>query len=92
MMKAAEFTAHMTGTGTLVIPATVKHELQLRPDVEIRVIILRKEDTPEDLERLKAARAEAWRKLDEVRAQLAGKDFNATEALIESRREEDEAL
>ncbi len=90
-MQAAEFTTQITGTGTISIPVEVRRDLKLRGGLEVKVILLRKEDTSEDLERLAAQHQEIWRKLDEVRAQLAGKDFDATEAVIRARREEGEA-
>jgi bifunctional DNA-binding transcriptional regulator/antitoxin component of YhaV-PrlF toxin-antitoxin module len=92
MLKAAEFTAQISATGTVTIPAAVRQELQLRPNVQVKVVLLRAEDTQEEKERLAAERVESWRLMEEVRRELAGKDFNATEAVLEARRQEDGTL
>jgi hypothetical protein len=72
------------------IPAAVWQELRLRPGLQVRVVLLREEDAPEELERLAKAGEEAWRNVDEIREQLSGMAFNATEAVLRARHEEDE--
>jgi hypothetical protein len=88
MLKAAEYTARVLPNGQLELPAAVRHELQLIPYTEVKVILLRAEDTPEEQQRLAAERAEVWRKLDELRAQLSGKPGSLTDALLQAREEE----
>jgi hypothetical protein len=90
-MQAAECTARVVIGRFLEIPAAVWEELQLRPGLEIKVVLLRKEDTPEDLALLEEARKEAWRKMDEIREELSKLNFNATEAVLRARHEEDVA-
>jgi hypothetical protein len=89
-MRAAEFTGRILTTGAVEIPAAVWQELRLRPGLQVRVVLLREEDAPEELERLAKSGEEAWRKVDEIREQLSGMAFNATEAVLRARHEEDE--
>jgi bifunctional DNA-binding transcriptional regulator/antitoxin component of YhaV-PrlF toxin-antitoxin module len=91
-MKAVEYTTRILANGRLDIPTPLRHELQLRPGKEVKVILLCEEDTPEEKERLAAQRAEAWRKVDEVREQLSGKNFSLTDSLLQAREEEDASL
>ncbi|HKI32031.1 MAG TPA: hypothetical protein VKA46_09185 [Gemmataceae bacterium] len=88
-MQAAEFTANIPAMRILEIPAAVWQELQLRPGLEVKIVLLRKEDTPEDLERLARMREEAWRQMDEIREHLSGMNFNATEAVLRARHGEE---
>lgn len=91
-LKAAEYVGQILPNGTLEVPTLVRHELQLRPNVRVKVILLREEDTPEEMARLEAERAAAFQKIDELREQLSGKEGNLTEALLQAREEEDAAL
>jgi hypothetical protein len=64
----------------------VRGELRLRPGLSVGTILLREEDPPGERARLEKERAEAWRKLDEVRQQLSGMPFSATDAVTRARR------
>jgi hypothetical protein len=91
-LKAVEYMARVLPGGQLELPAPVRHELQLRPNMQVKVIILRKEDTPEEKGHLAAERAEVFRGIDKLREQLSGKEGNLTEALLQAREEEDASL
>ncbi len=89
-MQAVEFTGRILATGAVEIPAAVWQELRLRPGLQVKVVLLREEDMPGELERLAKGREEAWRKVDEVREQLSGMAFDGTEAVLRARHAEDE--
>lgn len=91
-LRAAEYTARVLSGGSLEVPASVRHELGLRPGMIVKVILLCSEETPEDKERIERERAGAFRKIDEVREQLSGRDGSLTEALLQAREEEDSSL
>jgi bifunctional DNA-binding transcriptional regulator/antitoxin component of YhaV-PrlF toxin-antitoxin module len=90
-MQAAEFTTQITGTGTISIPVEVRRDLKLRGGLEVKVILLRKEDTSEDLERLAAQHQEMWRRIEALREQFSKGEGSLTDALLEARQEERDA-
>jgi hypothetical protein len=90
-LRAAEYVARVLPGGQLELPAKVRHELQLQPSMQVKVIILREEESAEERERLEAEREGAFRKIAEVRKHLSGREGNLTEALLQAREEEDAA-
>lgn len=91
-MKAVEYTGRVLPDGHLEIPATAKRELQLQPNVEVKVILMR-EETSEEHAAQEAERArkrhEAWQAVMELRKSFEGMDFNLTDEIVKMREEED---
>ena len=91
-MKAAEYTAPILADGRLDIPTDIKDQMNLRPGVQVRVILLCGETMAADEESLQARRAAVWKELDELRARFSQMNFNLTDALLQAREEEDASL
>jgi hypothetical protein len=87
-LQAVEFSTRLSASGTLPIPTLVCHALQLRSGVEVEVVLLRAEETPEDKARLAAEREAMWQRLEAIREKFAGLDVNLTDALLEARAED----
>lgn len=92
-MKAIEYTGRVLPDGHLEIPAIAKRELQLQPNVEVKVILMREEETPEEQAAQEAERArkrhEVWQAIMELHRSFEGMDFSLTDELVRSREEED---
>lgn len=92
-MKTAEYVARVLPSGHLEIPVEVQNGLQLRPNEEVKVILLRAEETAEQRAVAEAERArmrhEAVAGLLALRKEFAGMNFNLTDELVRMREEED---
>ena len=91
MTKAVECMGQVLSGGCVAVPVTVLQELQLKPRMRVRVILVPVEETPEEKEQRLAERAEAFRKLDELQETFSGIDLDLTESLVQAREEEDAA-
>jgi bifunctional DNA-binding transcriptional regulator/antitoxin component of YhaV-PrlF toxin-antitoxin module len=91
-MKTVEYIGRVLVNGHLEIPTKVRHELQLRPNTQVKVILMREEETAEEQAAKEAERAEVWRQIDALRDSLSGKDFNLTDSLLQDREAEDNSL
>jgi antitoxin component of MazEF toxin-antitoxin module len=87
-MKTVECIARVAPDGRLQLPVSTSQELDLKPDMEVKVVVSR---LPTEEERSRLA-AEAWEMLDRVREELSKKNFNATDALLQARYEEQDRL
>lgn len=93
MMKAIECTAQVHADGRLEVPATVLRELQILPNTEIKVLLLKLDETKEspflDESARSQKRHEAVAALLDLRKEFAGMDFNLTDEITRMREEED---
>jgi hypothetical protein len=94
MKKAIECTGRVLPNGNLDIPAAVKVELQLRPNSQVRVIVVQPEETEEEKARKEAELAQqrhaAVAALLELRKEFAGMNFSLTDELVRMRELENE--
>jgi hypothetical protein len=92
-VKAAEYTGRVLGNGTLEIPATVRRQLELQANSEVKVILLRPEAPPSEGTQEQAdiarKRHEAIAALLALRQEFAGMDFSLTDEVVRMREEED---
>jgi hypothetical protein len=92
-MKAVEYMGRVLLDGRLEIPATARHELALRPNVQVKVILMREEQRAEEQTTIAAEQArkrhEAWQAVMKLRQSFAGMDFSLTDEIVRMRGEED---
>ena len=92
-MKAVEYKGHVLLDGHLEIPTSVKHELHLHPNAQVKVILLSEEKTAEEQVAKEAERAqkrhEAWQGVMEFRKSFADMNFSLIDEIVKMREEED---
>ena len=91
-MKTAGYIGSLLADGHLSIAPDVVRELELQPNDQVQVVLIRLPPTPAVSESRAAERAGVWRRVDALRERLSQKDFSLTDSLLSAREEEDAAL
>lgn len=83
-MKAVEYVGRMLPDGHLELPPAARDELHLRPEMQVKVILLKSDESPNGEDH----RVAVWKRMDRLRDELSKKAFSLTDALLQARAEE----
>jgi hypothetical protein len=91
-MKTAGYIGSLLPDGHLSVAPDVVRELELRPNDQVQVVLIRLPPEPEDTKQRDAQRGDVWRQVDALRERLSGRKFSLTDSLLQAREEEDASL
>jgi MOSC domain-containing protein YiiM len=93
LLRAAEYMARVLPGGQLELPAKIRYQLQLRPNMQVKVILLRAVESEAEQAQREAEQAQkrhaAIADLLALRQEFAGMNFDLTEAVVRMRELED---
>lgn len=90
-MKTAEYVGRILPNGNLEVPTSIREELGLKLNSEVKVILQQEESTARDQEKA-AARAAVMAQLEALRSRFPQVPLNLTETIRQCRDEEDARL